>query len=163
MYRNLITMAHSDAGFVTMGLLYAIGGGVGALLLGGTMVVLRLLGKSDGENAAVRLVLAVMVIGYLVSMAYDGSISIGYAFFCAVFGGIRLLSWMFSARIVQDGRRSPLRVFAISLSSFSLPVALSATFMEGLTAKGRRLPKLPRRSRPGRLSPRWTILRKRPG
>lgn len=134
MYRNLITMAHSDAGFVTMGLLYAVGGGVGALLLGGTMVVLRLLGKSDGENAAVRLVLAVMVIGYLVSMVYDGSIFIGYAFFCAVFGGIRLLSWMFSARIVQDGRRSPLRVFAISLSSFSLPVALSATFMEGLTA-----------------------------
>lgn len=133
-FRNLITVTQDDSSFVLMGAIYAIAGGVGVLVLSIVLIASRAHRKVSGDSLAIRIVLAAMVLGYLLTVVINASIYIGYAFFCAVFGGIRSLSWMFTARIVERGGASPLTAYAISLSSFSLPVALSTAFMSALTA-----------------------------
>lgn len=133
-YRTLIVLTQHDVGFARMGDIYAIGGGVGAAVLACIFAVFQARGKRNSESAVVRVVLVVMVVGYVVSVVYDRSFYAGYAFFCVVFGSIRCLSWMFTARVVSSGRVRPLRAFAVSLILFSLPVALSATFMDVLAS-----------------------------
>lgn len=140
-FRNIITMTLSDDGFTTMGNLYVLTGGCGVLLL--TLILWSIKSKrfiqsesaySRREGLAIRSVLIIMVIGFAITAIFDVSIFVGYAFFCAMFWCLRALSWMYSARIVVHGGISPLIVYGLSLSAFSLPVALSVSAMQALAS-----------------------------
>lgn len=156
LFRDIITVTSGGEGFALMGDLYVLGGAAGAgALLAAEALRGRRLEQSPGgggglpaspggasarvsdaafELRAIRALLAVAVLGFLSSVVPGVPIHVGFALFSAAFWCARVLSWGYSARAAEEGGVPALRAYGVSLSAFSLPVALSASFVGALTA-----------------------------
>jgi DNA-binding CsgD family transcriptional regulator len=139
-FRSLMTSTPDDTRFQMMGNLYVAGGAIGVVFLSLMLWALKarqpgvgsILPKSEG--LAIRTVLLVMIFGFVITALFNTSLFLGYTFFCAAFWCLRALSWMYSVRVAIHKGSSVLIVFGLSLSCFSLPVALSVSIMPQLTS-----------------------------
>ncbi len=131
--RNLLVVgSDSSEGFSTMGAIYVFGGAIGIAIL--MLIVRRFPKTTPQESPALRLALSIMILGYLLTTVFEAPLTLGYMFFAATFSCIRALSWWYSAQIVEHNGFSPLAAFGISLSAFSVPIALSVPLIVVLTA-----------------------------
>lgn len=131
-FRSFITISANNQGFTFMGNIYVYCGAIGAAILS-VGLAFSYRKQATSHDAAIRLMLAILVAGYAITTIFRMPIYIGYAFFCSAFGALRCLSWMFSAYLCAHTKTSPLRVYGLSLSAFSLPVLVSAWFMNTFT------------------------------